>query len=420
MTRPTAPAEPTRPLCQRAEQALSRCPTTSLWAAPTLTACLLTITTHEYAETGIYSSSQSVTWTNSYEGGSFTNHWNATRSQDYTLSWSAAVGAYGQLVYTSYSYSANETFHTYTYSSSSSGGYSEATYTASSSLTTTGSGSSASYTGSNSWHEQHRVIYPNLGGTPYDYTWAYGWNHVASGTTYLPGVYEPTYGWRWQAGSSQAIRFTFHGVATESASLSQTATYRVSLSGLAFEVNWFDALYQSSDLGHVVEEDVGVAESGSGTERFHRDERVAVTQHVTGSGWYMGGSASADYHAVETGSYSVGNSYMVNDEHSSGYDDDGEPFDLVFNFHRDATGSGSLTHSHEYHDGGSGLALTGESFAGSGSDQIDSRVWGSRNGCRSTSRQLPRGTGPGPFRCPVIPPRSPYRTAWRLRSRCGG
>ncbi len=341
---------------------------------------LFTITTHNYAETGIYSSSQSVTWTSSYEGGSFTNSWNAARVRNHTLSWSASVGSHGELIYTSYSYTGNETFLASTSAHWLGGGSSNSSFAATSSITTTGSGSSASYTGSNSWHEQHHVTYPNPGGTPYDHTWAYGWNHVASGTTHLPGVDESTYDWQWKAGSPNAIHFTFHGVGTESASLSQTATYWVGASGLVFEVNWFDASYQSSDLGHVVEEEVGIPESGSGTERFHRDERMAVTQQVTGSGWYAGGSANASYRAVETGTYAVANGYLSNDEYSSGYDGKGQPYQLWFNFRKDTSGSGSITATRDYHDAGLGLALVEESFSNVGTLQTRTRAWGTRSG----------------------------------------
>jgi hypothetical protein len=356
-----------------------------------------TVTSETYTETGSYSTSDNGTWTFTSDQGSSTYHWDDTASGNYSLSWSAAESG-GQLQYTSYSLDETDTAHWHTHTTSPDGSYTDSTWDASSTVHTSGSGYSADYTGTNSWHEHHYSYYANPGGTPYDYTYDYGYTNPVSGTTYL-GLYEGIY-MPWEAGTSDATGFTFHGSSSEASTLTETATFHTAdSSGSSFDVNSFSSTYHSSDSGHVVDDEPGVPDSGgdlggdlggpggnpggdpgSGSDLFHRDESFNATDDLTGSGSYVGGSGNADYHAVETGSYDVANSYTSTGEESFGYDDDGEPFDLVFNFHRDGTGSGSLTQVHDYHDSGLGLALSGESFSGSGSNLINSHIWGSRNG----------------------------------------
>lgn len=332
---------------------------------------VFTVTSQTYTETGSYS------WTRSYEyEGGF--GWTETHEGDHTLSWSAALDENEQLTYTSYSYSPTDTTHWVMESPFYGGGYTEYTYDTSRSFTTTGSGDTATYSGSESWHEHSYSYAP--GDPPYEDTWEDGETTPLSGTVALGTVNEPTYDWQWRAGTLDATNFTFHGVAEETASLTESATHRFAGSGWEFDVNSFESFSHTSDSGHVVEDVPGVPESGTGSELFHRDETFSAANDVTGSGWYVGGSAYADYQAVETGSYEVNNRYTVNDSHTTGFDEDDEPYDLLFNFDLTSTGSGTTTITHDFHDDGDGLENAGSSYVGSASSEVDSRAWGTRNG----------------------------------------
>ncbi len=165
-----------------------------------------------------------------------------------------------------------------------------------------------------------------------------------------------------------------------------------------------------------MDDEPGITDSGTGTTLFHRDETYSDGKDVTGSGAYLGwpadgayaGTAAADYQSVETASYSVADSYAVNGDHSTGYDEEtGDPYDLLFNYSNASTGSGNLTITSNYHDGNDGMELAGESFAGSGSSNATVRSWGTQNGVAfddtsvtpdswNTSFSLPGGSGPIP------------------------
>ncbi len=118
----------------------------------------------------------------------------------------------------------------------------------------------------------------------------------------------------------------------------------------------------------------------SGTELFHRDETFSATNDATGSGSYIGGVADATYHAVDVGTFAVANVYTVNNDFSTGVDEDGEAYSLNFNYSSYTNGGGTITNTHDYHDSGAGLELTGSSIGMTGASTVGSRSWGTRNG----------------------------------------
>jgi len=207
-----------------------------------------------------------------------------------------------------------------------------------------------------------------------------GGTNPLSGVVPLGSVFESTAALSWKAGTPGATGFTFHGVSTESASLSESATRSNTAFGWGFDVNSFNLTSHSSDSGHVTDDEPSVPVSGTGTESFHRDETFTGTNDVSGNGSYVGGSASADYHATDVGTYSVANVYTVLGDHTQGYTYEGEPFDLTFNFTRDSAGSGIVSNTHDYHDDGTGLALTGVTFSTVVASTVNSRNWGLQNG----------------------------------------
>lgn len=342
---------------------------------------VFTITSETYTETGSYMADQETTWTysNPWEDS---YQWDTNNSGNYTLSWSAATDESGELAYTSYSSSSTDTAHWHEHTTWPDGLYSEHIYDVSRTVETTGNGDTADYTGSESWYQ-------------YDYDsgelWEDEWTNPLSGSEYLNPIDEPTYDWQWRAGTSDATNYTFHGVAEESADLTATAVWHGSASlAMELDVTSFNSTSHSAISEYVIDDEPGVPESGTGSESFHRDEQYSYVNDVTGSGSYhilwpadgaYEGTADADYHAIETGSFAVANRYTLNDDHTTGYDDEtGEPYDLLFNFDRISTGSGSTTITHDYHDGGDGLELTGMSLVGSGSSDVSIHSWGTRNG----------------------------------------
>ena len=308
-------------------------------------------------------------------GVDWTSDWSETRSGSYTLSWTVGDDGTGNIGYTSYTYSSTDDASWHTHSSAP-GEFSDATWDAGNTINTTLSGSNTvSYTGTETWNESHHDYI-----APDDYLWDDGYTNPVSGTETVYPDTAPGYGWAWRATSSDSLNFTFHGVTEESANLTESATFRATEFDPAFDVNSFTSVSHDSDLGHVVEDVPGVPDSGSGTDLFHRDETFQAATDATGSGSYVGGSADATFQAVESGFFAVANSYTVTDEHIAGYDEDYQPVALVFNYSSGTTGSGSYTHTHNYHDSGDGLELTLASFDTSGSGATDVHSWGTRNG----------------------------------------
>lgn len=332
---------------------------------------VFTITSETYTETGSESITTNLTWTQTDGTGTYTTQTDATVSASHSLSWSATGDGSGGLTYTSYSYSLTLATYWHEHRSYPGGGYTDLVVDAGTSVTTTGSGTMADYTVINSRDEYH---------DEYGQTRETHYTDTVTGTAPLGLLHDAVFP-AWQAGSPDATNFTYHGESSESASLTEDATYHnAGFFGLQLDVNSFDSSYYRSGSDHVVYDEPGIFESGMGTELFHRDETFTATVEATGSGAYVGGSADADYHAAETGDYSVANTYTVSDDESSGYDASGDPFEMVFNFSGISTGGGTVTATHDYHDSGDGLELTGESFAMSASSGVDYYSWGVRNG----------------------------------------
>ena len=337
-----------------------------------------TITSETYTETGSYSSAVNLTTTYSYGSSSSTNESDSTHSGTYSLSFTATAGSYGMLNYTSYDYTASDTVHSYTGYSGSGGGIYETTTDAARTVHTIGSGSTATYTGTESSSSTTHMRYPNNGGTPYDYTSSYSSSNPISGTTYLMPLYESTAGWEWKAGTSNATNFTFHGVATQNGTLTESLTSRPSVFGSSVDVNSFSTTSHTADAGHVVDDEPGTP--ASGTELFHRDETFSAINDATGAGSYIGGVADATYHAVDVGTFAVANVLTVNNDFSSGTAYNGSQYSLNFNYSSYTNGSGIITDTHDYHDSGLGLEVTGSSIGMTAASTVGSRAWGTRNG----------------------------------------
>lgn len=102
---------------------------------------------------------------------------------------------------------------------------------------------------------------------------------------------------------------------------------------------------------------------------------------MTESGSYVGGAGDATYQTVVGGSYAFADTYTLNDYQMTLYDDNGQPYDLVLNVSTTYTASGGGSKTFDYHDDGTGLALTSVgSLTGSGSAGDTTRVWGTENG----------------------------------------
>jgi hypothetical protein len=84
-------------------------------------------------------------------------------------------------------------------------------------------------------------------------------------------------------------------------------------------------------------------------------------------------------YAAEIGTYAVANQYISNDEYTSEYNDEGELYELWFNFRNDTINSGSVTVIGDYRDAGLDLVLIEESFSGSRSSLTGTRVGGEHN-----------------------------------------
>ncbi len=275
-----------------------------------------TITSETYSETGSYSSAVNTTTTYSYGSGTSTNESDSARSGTYSLSYTATAGSYGMLNYTSYDYTASDTAHSFS-SYSGTGSLYEYTTDAAYTVHTTGSGWMASSTGTDATSGSMHMSYPNPGGTPYDYTSSYSSSNPISGTTYLMPQYESTYGMEWQAGTSTATGFTFHGVATQDSTLTESATSHPSTLGASVDVNSFASASHTSDSSHVVDDELGTPASGTGTASFHRDEQYTYVDDTTGGGSYLSGVANTTFHLAESVSVGLADSYTVSGSNPS-------------------------------------------------------------------------------------------------------
>ncbi len=194
----------------------------------TYAAGVFTVTGETYTETGTNFTSQNTTWTNPNPSTS-SFEWDDTISGNYTLSWSASLQS-GVLTYTSYSYTSTETGHWHERTEYATGGFSDSTWDSQSCISTTGSGTTAGYSGSVSWQESDQWSYPDPNdpaAPPQNGSSQSGYTNPLSGSTDLPVLSVPTEGWTWLAGTPNAINFTYHGVSTESASLTESAVWRI-------------------------------------------------------------------------------------------------------------------------------------------------------------------------------------------------
>ncbi len=337
-----------------------------------------TVTSETYSETGAYSVIQSTVTTYPNDGNSLTHRADTTRTGNHTLTWTAAIGTGGQLAYTSYDYVSTEAAHTYTKQDYSGGGFFEVTTDAAFTVHTVGSGPLATYAGTDWSTTTTRTRYPNPGGSPFESTSTSGWNNPVGGSVQLGGLSESTANWTWNAGTATATNYTFHGVAVRNDALAETATLRAEGFGSAIDVHSFSSTSHLSDTGHVVEDEPGTPTSG--TELYHRDELYASAADVTGSGSYTSGYANADYHAAVTINYAVANRFDVRDQQSTGLDGDGVAYTQTDNYSSIDSGSGIRTEIDDYHDGATGLVLTGGTIGFIGASTFNTRMWGTRNG----------------------------------------
>jgi len=330
-----------------------------------------TVTSDTYTETGSSSVIQSTTtdWSSMY-----LQRVDTSRTSNYALSWAAAPDANGQLTYTSYDFTNSEVGRDYTRYETSGAGFSEITTDTAYTVHTVGSGQYATATGTDTRTTTMYSYSPNPNGSPLEYSYSDTWNNPVPSMAYLGMPYESTYGWVWNAGTSDATNYTFHGVSTEDSTLTVSLTAH----DWGVDVNSFNSTSHMSDSSHVVNDEPGTP--ATGTETFHRDELYASATDVTGSGSYVGGSADANYHAVEIGNYTLANAYTVSNNTSSGIDEDGDPYTLTFNYASQSNGSGTATSTHDYHDSGAGLSLTGATVAFVGTSTLTSHSWGTRNG----------------------------------------
>jgi len=227
------------------------------------------------------------------------------------------------------------------------------------------------------------MVYSMSGGTPYDYTSTYSSGGPTSGTTYLPMLYESTYNYSWNAGTPGATGYTFHGVSTQDSTLVESATSHPSSYGYgsgSVDVNSFTATSHSSLSGHVIDDEpeansssgmyggmyggsTAYGSSTGGTGQMHRDEQFGYVNDSTGIGSYIAGSADANFHTVEVQTFTVADGHTLNNEITTGTDEDGLAYSQNFNYIRNTAGTGTVTTTHDFHDAGQGLVVTGFSAA---------------------------------------------------------
>jgi hypothetical protein len=376
-----------------------------------------TITSQTYNETGSFDSFQTNTQTFPAESSTSTQQSDTDYSTSYSLSWTASSSS-GGLAFTAYSYAMTESFESHTYIGYSDGGYSDSRSTRETNYAVSGSGSTGVGSGSVFSHGITHVYYPNYEGLPYEYTTESSQTDSLDGPVFLPSPIGVPPEFAWKAGTSDATGFTFHGVSEQSASLTESARYSTQSDWtMQFDVLSFSSTSHSSDTSHVIDDEPIYSEPGGGPElppggggpggvepiggggtppggggpgpgggtgtpigTFHRDELYTASNDATGSGSYVNDGADASYHSVDAASYAVNDLYTTLGEHSEGYDEDGEPFDLVFNYQSSSQGSGNDTETHDYHDSGAGLVSLGDTLTGSTTSLTTNTSWGTLNG----------------------------------------
>jgi hypothetical protein len=257
------------------------------------------------------------------------------------------------------------------------GGYQDQTYTTTMPLTANANGYSANETLDQKWDNYYA---PN---SPYNSSGENDQTNPASGSTDLSSLIPSTSGWQWFAGASNATGYTFSGGASESASLTETATYQSNANGPTLIVNSFNSNYQSSISAHTVDDEPETPASPGGTDTFHRDETYGGGVTVTGNGSYGPGpgQTNATYQAVQTAQFNVGGDNETDkNETATGTDANGNPYTQTYNWTGQLSGNGSFSLTENYQDVGNGLALTSETFqAASASGQGNDQLTGSTN-----------------------------------------
>jgi len=208
-----------------------------------------TVTSETYTESGSYTYWQEVTRTTTGpNGGWYADTWDATRSGNHTLSWTAALDQQGVLAYTSYTLESEDVAHWHQRAGYSNGGYTDYVFDTDSSARVEWDGTAAVRTGSRSWSNLTEWWYP--GSPPYEGSNAEGITTPVSDAVELPWLWVSTDGWEWHAPAA-ATGFTFRGESEDSAEL--TEAVRISWpDGYTplFEVTDFDVTSHSSDSAH--------------------------------------------------------------------------------------------------------------------------------------------------------------------------
>jgi hypothetical protein len=367
-----------------------------------------TIDHESYVETGSETETHVTQW-DPAEAPDF--RFDDTYTSNWTLSWEGSVTG-GLLTFSSFTYSASWQLDWNYHFALSSQMYQDSHVGTGANVDETGGGAQASYSGA-TWYESHdhsHFPYP-----PYDDYSDESWNHPDSGavpldrTPLTPPV-------TWKAEEPTAVNFSWHGQSSLTGTLAETATrhdmYRL-------EVNSFQTTSHDSDTGHLIEDEPGVPDSGSGQENYHKDETFAGANDTTGGGSYVNNTYSADFHVTESSSVGAHDVLTVTNDQSSGLDDDGLPFEMTSSYTTDRTTSGTYTNDFNYHDGNDGPRLLDSTYSSDDNGTLDFHIWGVRNGAAfdNTDHQYESG-GPAfgipgdnvPIDSPVLYQAYPYTT----------
>jgi hypothetical protein len=241
-------------------------------------------------------------------------------------------------------------------------------------FTATGSGTTASYTG-REWLDDHSVTYT---AEPYPGTYYYdddAWDNPLSGTDSLDTT-PMGYDIAWNALDPAAVNYTWHGETEINDGLDETARW----TGDTLDVTSFLSNSSFSDEAHLIETDQGPDPDGTGQLTYSTDETRRYVVDAVGSGSYVGGVADADYFVSEEATFNAESGYEVTDDHSSGTTEEGEPYDLTFNYYGGYTGGGIVEMEREYHEDGAGVTLTGSTYTYDMGGDAVTETSGTRNG----------------------------------------
>ena len=334
-----------------------------------------------YTQTGSATESHSVTYDPQSQGGNTVQY-----DGDYTLTWSlswSGVVSDGALSFTSLSYVRSEQTDYHMHIENGNGGFTDQRISTGSDINETGSGTEATYTGQSWWEEHDHTHSPGLSGgpdgppsgPPNDSYYDNSWSLLVSGTGQL-GTTPLEYDIPWKAEESTAASFAFHGVTVDAGTLTENATYTEG----RLDINSFATTSHSSDLSDVIEDEPAIPDSGTGSENYHKDEIYAYTNDTTGSGSYVNAVYSADFHVDQVASDSAHNILTVEGDHTVGTTDEGEPYDLTFNYRSDQTTNATYTISFDYHDSNDRSSVLSSAYSFQEGSLTNVRHWGTRNG----------------------------------------